>query len=621
MRVLYFHQHFSTPDGSTGTRSYEISKRLLTSGHRVTMVCGAAALSKSGLSGPFLSGRREGSVDGIYVIELELPYSNYDSFLRRSWTFLRFALRSLILSLRMDYDVVFATSTPLTAALPGIAARWLRRKPFVFEVRDLWPELPRAMGVLRNPLVLLMMNWLEFVAYHSANSCVALSPGIAQGITRRGVPESRVVTVPNGCDLDLFAPDAAHPLPEIPGLPPDAFAATFTGAHGVANGLGAVLDAAAELRLRGRTDIFLVFIGDGKERPALIERAHREKLDNCLFVDPMPKKALAQFLCRRANVGLMILANVPAFYYGTSPNKFFDYLASSLPVLVNYPGWMAEMVTAQGMGVAVPPQDPVAFANALMRMADARVATAEMGPRGHNFAQREFSHAILAQRCVSVMESAAAVRSEKEMSAYRRWGKRGLDLLVLLAASPFVLPVVIVVALVVRLHMGSPVFFRQVRPGYRAKPFTLFKFRTMNSARDKRGSLLSDEKRLTKLGELLRRYSVDEIPQLWNMLKGEMSLVGPRPLLMQYLDRYTPEQARRHEVKPGLTGWAQVNGRNAVDWEERFLLDIWYVEHWSLGLDAKIIWKTVRDVVKREGISQYGHATMTEFMGNDQLKL
>jgi len=508
----------------------------------------------------------------------------------------------------------------LTAALPGITARWSRRKPFVFEVRDLWPELPRAMGVIRNPAVLLLMDWLEFVAYHSANSCVALSPGIAQGITRRGVPESRVLTVPNGCDVDLFAADVALPLPEIPGLPPDAFVATFTGAHGAANGLGAVLDAASELRMLGRSDIFFVFIGDGKEKPALIERAHREKLDNCLFVNPMPKRALAQFLCRRANVGLMILDNVPAFYYGTSPNKFFDYLASGLPVLVNYPGWMAEMVTAEGAGVVVPPRDPLAFANALTRMADARAATAEMGRRGRNFAEREFLRTTLAQRCVTAMESAAATRSDREMSAYRRWGKRALDLLALLAVLPFVLPVVIVVAVVVRFQMGSPVFFRQVRPGYKAKPFTLLKFRTMNSARDERGNLLSDEKRLTKLGTLLRRYSLDEIPQLWNVLKGEMSLVGPRPLLLEYLDRYTSEQARRHEVKPGITGWAQINGRNALSWEERFRLDIWYVEHWSLGLDARIIWRTVRNVLKRKDISQRGHATMPEFMGNDQLE-
>jgi len=372
------------------------------------MVCGAAALSKSGLSGKFLRGRRKGSVEGIDIIELELPYSNYDNFMRRSWTFLQFAWRSVMLAIRLDYDVVFATSTPLTAALPGIAARWFRRKPFVFEVRDLWPELPRAMGVLRNPLLLLIMDWLEFLAYRSAKFCVALSPGIALGITRRGIPESRVVTAPNGCDLELFAPDTTQPLPQVPGLPSDAFVAAFTGAHGIANGLHAVLDAAAELRKRGRSDIFLLFIGDGREKPALVERARREKLDNCLFADPMPKKALAQFLCRRANVGLMILSNVPAFYYGTSPNKFFDYLASGLPVLVNYPGWMAEMVTAHGIGLAVRPEDPVAFADALISMADAPAVTAEMGPRARDLAHREFLRATLAQRCVSVMESAVA---------------------------------------------------------------------------------------------------------------------------------------------------------------------------------------------------------------------
>src|ERR1700736_3237566 len=203
MHVLYFHQHFSTTEGSSGTRSYEIAKRLVACGHQVTMICGSAALSESGLSTRFSKGRREGWVAGIHVIEFELPYSNYDGFLARSWTFLRFGFRSVVEVLRLEYDVVFATSTPLTAAIPGIAARWLRRKPFVFEVRDRWPELPRAMGVIRNPLALLMMDWLEFTAYHSANFCVALSPGIAQGITRRGIQESRVTTVPNGCDVDL----------------------------------------------------------------------------------------------------------------------------------------------------------------------------------------------------------------------------------------------------------------------------------------------------------------------------------------------------------------------------------------------------------------------------------
>jgi lipopolysaccharide/colanic/teichoic acid biosynthesis glycosyltransferase len=205
------------------------------------------------------------------------------------------------------------------------------------------------------------------------------------------------------------------------------------------------------------------------------------------------------------------------------------------------------------------------------------------------------------------------MRSGEEMTAYRRWGKRVLDLLVLLALSLFVLPLAIIVALMVRLKLGGPVLFRQVRPGHRSKPFTLLKFRTMNSTRDEQGSLLPDEQRLTKLGKLLRRYSLDEIPQLWNVLKGEMSLVGPRPLLMQYLGIYTMEEARRHDVKPGITGWAQINGRNSQSWQARFHLDLWYVDHWSLGIDAWILLRTISQVVMRRNISYDGHATMPTF--------
>src|SRR5882672_4909188 len=219
MKLLYLHQHFSTPAGAMGTRSYEFARRLVERGHQVTMVCGSYDVANTGLDGPFDAGKRRGFVDGIDVIEIEAPYSNSTAMFRRAIIFCQFAMRSTFVALTSDYDIQFATSTPLTIAVPAIIAKILRRKPFVFEVRDLWPELPRAMGVIRNPLLLWIMDWLEFVAYHSANSCVALSPGIALGIARRGVPESRVVTAPNGCDLDLFAPDVAQPLPEIPGLP------------------------------------------------------------------------------------------------------------------------------------------------------------------------------------------------------------------------------------------------------------------------------------------------------------------------------------------------------------------------------------------------------------------
>jgi len=164
--------------------------------------------------------------------------------------------------------------------------------------------------------------------------------------------------------------------------------------------------------------------------------------------------------------------------------------------------------------------------------------------------------------------------------------------------------------------MGQPVFFRQIRPGLNGKPFGLLKFRSMTEDRDEKGCLLADERRLTRLGRFLRSSSLDELPELFNVLKGDMSLVGPRPLLMQYIDRYTPEQARRHEVKPGITGWAQVNGRNAVIWEDKFKLDVWYVDNISLTLDLKILAMSIWKIFKREGISQPGQATMEEFKGS-----
>jgi len=193
--------------------------------------------------------------------------------------------------------------------------------------------------------------------------------------------------------------------------------------------------------------------------------------------------------------------------------------------------------------------------------------------------------------------------------------KRTMDIALAAAALALLSPVLLLVALLIRLTMGRPVLFRQLRPGLHGEPFELLKFRTMRDAVDARGMPLPDGERLTRLGRFLRASSLDELPELWNVLKGEMSLVGPRPLLMEYLPFYSAEQARRHEVRPGLTGWAQVNGRNALSWEEKFQLDIWYVDNRSLGLDLKILCLTVLKVLKRDGISAEGEATMPKFSG------
>jgi sugar transferase EpsL len=193
--------------------------------------------------------------------------------------------------------------------------------------------------------------------------------------------------------------------------------------------------------------------------------------------------------------------------------------------------------------------------------------------------------------------------------------KRSFDLILTIPTLIVLLPFLILLAAIILIHFGPPILFRQMRPGQHGKPFWLLKFRTMTDSRDENGDFLLDAERLTRFGRFLRSTSLDELPELFNIFKGDMSFVGPRPLLMQYLDRYTPEQARRHEVKPGLTGWAQVNGRNSITWEEKFKLDLWYVEHWSFILDLRIIFMTIVKVFNREGINQEGQATMGEFLG------
>ncbi|MBL8856707.1 MAG: glycosyltransferase family 4 protein [Planctomycetaceae bacterium] len=397
MKILYFHQHFSTPDGSTGIRSYEMSKRLVAAGHEVTMVCGSYQGGKTGLDGPFRSGRRSGIVDGIHVIELELAYSNRDGFLKRTLTFLKFALRSVGIALFTKYDLLFATTTPLTAGIPGIAAWWFRRKPFIFEVRDLWPELPKAMGVIRNPIVLWAMSFLEWLSYFSATRLVGLSPGIVEGIEKRGIPKHRIAMIPNGCDIELFQ---QTPTPWRPtDIAADDFMAVFSGTHGIANGLDAVLDAAKVLKARGNTRIKILLIGDGKLKAKLQARAQAEGLDNVVFHPPVGKTKLVG-LFAATDLGLQILQNVPAFYFGTSPNKFFDYLSAGLPALTNYPGWVAEMIEANQCGFAVRPDDPEAFADRLEEASRSTELKA-MGQRALALAKSKFSRDYLGERFVS----------------------------------------------------------------------------------------------------------------------------------------------------------------------------------------------------------------------------
>jgi len=407
MKILYFHQHFSTPEGTVGIRSYEMAKALVANGHEVTMVCGSYKGGNTGLTSAFSQGIRSGVVDGVEVIEFELNYANDQSFWDRTKAFLSFALKSIKLALTKEYDLLFATTTPLTAALPGIFAKLLRRKTFVFEVRDLWPELPKAMGVITNPLILAAMAILEKLAYKLADQHIALSPGIQTGIAKhlseKHKAERDIALIPNGCDLQIFSNPVGTWQPNA--INNDDFVALFSGTHGIANNLDSLIDVAIELRRRKIDKIKLVLIGQGKLKPALIERTKKESLKNIVFLEPVDKYKLAQ-LIKRADVGLQILSNIPAFYYGTSPNKFFDYISAGLPVINNYPGWIADLLSENKCGIAVPPDDPAALADALSKLSEDSKECNLMSNNSAKLARNSFSRELLSKQFVKHIEKA-----------------------------------------------------------------------------------------------------------------------------------------------------------------------------------------------------------------------
>ena len=401
MKILYLHQYFTLPTQAGGTRSYEMARQLIEHGHQVTMVCGLEGNAKIDLPQTTNKNICRGMVDGIDVIQISVPYSNSMGLVARSKSFLSFAWQSVKFAMKEDYDVLFATSTPLTAGVPGIVMKMMgRRKKFIFEVRDLWPELPKALG-MTNPFWIGCMSVLEWLSYHLADGCIGLSPGICDGIKKRSQKNKPIKMVPNGCDLDIFKPSLREPL-KLDGIGAGDKVAIFTGAHGIANGLDAVLDMAKMVREKGRKDIKIAFIGKGKMKEHLQERVKSEGINNCLFYDPIPKMQLAKIVAS-ATVGLMVLKNVPAFYYGTSPNKFFDYIASGLPIINNYPGWLAGMIKENSCGVVVEPDNPQAFADALIDMVD-NAPLEEYSKNARALAEKEFDRSLLGEKFVRFFE-------------------------------------------------------------------------------------------------------------------------------------------------------------------------------------------------------------------------
>ncbi|MFT8247264.1 glycosyltransferase family 4 protein [Roseomonas sp. BN140053] len=415
-RVLYLHQHYSGPGGATATRSHAMAAALAARGHRVTLACGRYEGAATGLSGPFRNGRRSGRVGGFTVVEFDIPCGNNQRLRARGLSFARFAARAAALAMRDEWDVVLASSTPLTVAVPALLARWRRGTPFVFEIRDPWPELPRALlagrasGASRLPAswALAGMERLAGAACREAAAVIGLTEGMADTALARGADPARVHVVPNGCDLDLFGPQVAPWRP--PGVAPWECLAVYAGAHGRANGLDLLLDAAAALRARGEGRVRILLVGDGGEKPRLRAAAAQRGLDNLGFLDPLPKTELAALLAG-SQVVLHCLADVPEFAEWTAPNKLMDGLAAGRPVVSNVPGRAARLLEAAPAGaapsgIAVPPADPDALAAALAFLAADPARREAMGRAARAQAVARWDRRLQARRLCEVVEAA-----------------------------------------------------------------------------------------------------------------------------------------------------------------------------------------------------------------------
>jgi glycosyltransferase involved in cell wall biosynthesis len=405
MHILYLHQHFSTPDGSTATRSFAFARTLAMRGHRVTLATGRYQGAETGLAGAFRKGQREGRVAGFQVVEFDIPCANAMGFAARGVAFLRYAAAAARLAFRVKPDLIIASSTPLTVVLPALLAKGLRGIPFIFEIRDPWPELPHAMGVLPAPLAPVFDTLANFACRHAA-AVVALSDGMAETALARGADPARVQVIGNGCDLDLFGPHVA------PWRPPEAapweVLALYAGAHGRANGLGVVIEAASILAARGETRLRILLVGEGAEKTALIQQA--AGLPNLTFLPPMPKHDVAR-LFAGSQIALHILANCPAFAEWTAPNKLMDGLAAGHPVISTAPGQAARLLADGGCGIAVPPGDAAGLAAALMNLVENPARRAAMGAAARSLAMRQHDRRLLAARFATLVEAIPAPAS------------------------------------------------------------------------------------------------------------------------------------------------------------------------------------------------------------------
>ena len=405
VHILYLHQYFVPPDGSGGTRSYEMAKRLVKGGHQVTLLTTCASFPGSY---QFHPGTNYLSIDGIKLHVLRVPYSNKFSFFRRIWAFASYLFKACYDLMKVkDVDLVFATSTPLTIAIPGIFAKFRYRCKMVFEVRDLWPELPIAIGALRNSLAVSVAKYLEKYAYKNSEYVVALSPGMAKGVAKTGYPTSRIEIIPNSCDVALFRCGIARgeefltQYPYLKGGPIIVYAGTL----GEINGVGFLTEVASELTSL-RPEIKLLIVGDGKEKEKI--KAKAEKLGvlgkNLWMIPPISKKDIPGVLAA-STVSISLTIDLPLLW-NNSANKFFDALAAGRPVIINHEGWQADFLRETGAGLVLPPRNALLAAKMIEKFVMDPERLRHARRAATRAANEVFNRDLLAKQLMNVLEEA-----------------------------------------------------------------------------------------------------------------------------------------------------------------------------------------------------------------------
>ena len=608
--------HYFPPEvGAPQARLFELASRAARAGHTVTVVTGFPNYP-TGIVPPSYRGRFRmvEEMDGIRVIRTWVYATPNRGVVRRILNHLSFAFSSLAATrLLGKVDVFFVESPPLFTGLAALAYRRLKRAPYVFNVSDIWPQSAVELGALRSAFAVRLAEMLEMHLYRRAARVSVVTPGMVERLASRGVPRDKLVLLTNGVDTTAFRPAAAN-MELARGLGLDERKVfLYAGTHGMAQGLGTILDAAKQTR---NSDVLYVLAGEGAEKDALVKRAESEGIANVRFLPNQPRQVMPDLL-NLAYATIIPLRRLDLFK-SALPSKMFESMATAKPIVASLWGEAADLINAAGCGIVVPPEDPAALQEAVEKLATDPALARDLGEKGRAYVQEHFDRDRIASRFIDLLKSplppGERVRERGEQSSLQPTLKRIFDLAVSAVGLVVTSPIVLAAALAVKLESPGPAFYAGTRVGRGGRPFRILKLRTMQAQPGGPSVTAGDDPRITRVGRVLRRSKLDELPQLLNVLRGEMSLVGPRPEDPRYVAHYTPEQREVLGVRPGMTGptvLAFIDEEELLrggDAESVYLaevmpgklaIDLKYVRHASFGGDLMILGRTALAVLRR----------------------